>query len=86
MTDKETERRLLDEHKMATEMQRVRTLLQAATEACAAEGGDIRFFNAALMTAAIQLHSEVEGADTVERAITAVAKRHLIRTRKAGRC
>lgn len=86
MTDRETERRLLEQQKMATEMQRIRTLLQAATEACANEGGDIRFLNAALMTAAIQLHTEVEGAGSLERAITSIAKRHLMRTRAAGQC
>ena len=86
MTDKETERRLIEEQKMASEMQRVRALLQKATELCAEEGGDIRYLNAALMTGAIQLHAEVEGVATLERALTCAARREMIRAGKAGSC
>lgn len=86
MTDKNTERRLLDEQKMATEMRRVRALLDAAVKDCAAQDGDIRFLNAAFMTAAFQLHGEVEGTASLEKAVKTKASRELMRRRTGGQC
>lgn len=66
-----------NEQKMKIEMQRVSDLLALAVADLEAEGGDIRFFNAAFLVAAIQLQAEVEGPDTIMRALSSVGVREL---------
>lgn len=72
--------------KMESEMCRVRDHLSDAIAAVKADEGDIRFFAASLLTAAVQLHVEIEGTAGLERAITKIAQRDLVRAGEAGRC
>jgi len=76
---------MTDTEKMKIEADRVRALLADAVAGVEADGGDIRFFNAAFLTVAIQLHAEVEGFASVESAITKIAKHHMIASGAAGR-
>lgn len=71
---------------MATEIDRVQRLIAEAVNEIDQDGGSIRFFNAALMTAAMTLHSEVEGPASVEAALVKTAKRRLVADAKAGSC
>jgi len=75
-----------NEQKMKIEKQRVSDLLAQAVTDLEAEGGDIRFFNAAFLIAAIQLQAEVEGPDTIMRALSKVGVRELADTGVVGRC
>lgn len=68
---------MTDEQKMQIERDRVSFLLEQAVAALTAEGGDIRVFNAAFLVAAIQLHCEIEGPETIARALTKVGVKHL---------
>lgn len=77
---------MTEQDKMRHEMIRVRDLLAEAIQGVDAEGGDIRFFTAAILTGAVQLMAEIEGTDGLHRAIARVAQRELIRTGEAGRC
>ena len=70
---------------MAIEMQRVRTLLAEAIAELEADGGDIRYFTAAFMAAAMQLQCEVEGEDSLNVAITRLGVRTLT-ARGARQC
>jgi hypothetical protein len=69
-----------------TEMRRVRDHLSDAIADIESNGGDIRFFSAAILTAAVQLHVEIEGTAGLERAIAKIAQRELVRAGEAGRC
>ncbi|MGB3316840.1 MAG: hypothetical protein WBB85_20815 [Albidovulum sp.] len=71
---------------MQREIARVRDLLSEAIGEIEADGGNLRFFAASLITAAIQLHAEVEGSAGLERAIAKLAALELVRTGEAGRC
>ena len=68
---------------MAVEMQRVRDLLAEAVTEVETDGGNIRYFNAAFMAAAMQLQCEVEGDDSLNNAITRLGVRTL--TSRGGR-
>ena len=67
-----------------TEAHRVRRHLSEMVGEMAAEGGDVRAFAAALLTAAVQLHAEVEGLDGLARAITALARQQMVGAGVAG--
>lgn len=77
---------MTDQEKMAHEFARVKALVDVGLEDLANENGDVRFFNAALLSHAMKIHTEVEGAETLERAITKIASRELVRRGGAGRC
>ena len=66
------------------EADRVRRHLGEMVGEVQAEGGDVRAFAAALLTAAVQLHAEVEGLDGLARAITALARRQMTGVGFAG--
>ena len=66
------------------EADRVRRHLGEMVAEMVAEGGDVRAFSAALLTAAVQLHAEVEGLDGLARAITALARRQMTGAGVAG--
>jgi hypothetical protein len=70
---------MTDEQEMAIEMQRVRDLLAQGVSAVETEGGNIRYFNAAFLTAAMQLHSEVEGSESIVRTVTRLGVREITR-------
>ena len=72
--------------RMETEMTRVRDFLGQAVADLEADEGDMRFFAAAFLAAAVQLHTEIEGTEGLQRAIARLAARELVRTGKAGRC
>jgi len=75
-----------DQDKMRHEMARVRSLMDEAIQGVEAEDGDVRFFTASILTAAVQLCVEVEGIDGLHRAISKIAQREFIRAGEAGRC
>lgn len=77
---------MTDMEKMTYEMSRARELMAEAIAALQAENGDIRFFSAAILTAAVQLLVEVEGTAGLERAIAKIAEREMIRSGEAGKC
>ena len=66
-----------DVEKMKIEKFRVEALLQVAVEGVDECNGDIRFFSAAFLTAAIQLHVEVEGPEALDQAITKIGSYEL---------
>jgi len=76
---------MTEEQKIAHEFSRVKAMLAEAIQDLEAENGDIRFFNAALVGAAIQLCAEVEGTEGLHRVIAHVARGELVRTGNAGR-
>lgn len=73
------------ERLVQTETARVRSGLADMIRELEAEGGDIRAFSAAILTAAVQLHAEVEGTDSLARVITKLAQGELLRDGRAGR-
>lgn len=75
-----------DQKRMQREMERVRDCISEAVQEIEADGGDIRFFSAAFLTAAVQLSVEVEGTAGLERAISKIAQRELVRAGEASRC
>ena len=70
---------------MQAEIKRVQTHLRAALAEIDIEGGSIRYFNAAFMSAAMVLHGEVEGHESIDAAMTKQATRLLAASGKAGR-
>nr|WP_309502348.1 hypothetical protein [uncultured Roseovarius sp.] len=77
---------MTDEEKMRIERARVCDLLAEAIQSLEAESGDIRFFNAAFLVAAIQLHAEVEGPETIMRALSKMGTRELTRSGTVPTC
>ncbi|WP_108484343.1 hypothetical protein [Oceaniglobus ichthyenteri] len=77
---------ITDEEKMKIERARVSDLLAEAIQSLEAENGDIRFFNAAFLVAAIQLHAEIEGPETIARALSKVGVRELTRSGTVTTC
>ncbi|WP_282129520.1 hypothetical protein [Roseobacter litoralis] len=77
---------MTDEQRMQVEFARVQRLLNAALEELQTEGGDVRFFNAAFLSSAIKMTAEVEGLEAIERTITKVGQREMIRQGRAGLC
>ena len=75
-----------DYEKMKSEMDRVRDFLSETIKSVECDDGDIRFFAASLLTAAIQLHVEIEGTASLDRVIAKIAAREMIRSGGAGRC
>jgi len=72
--------------RMKAEMNRVRDHLGDAIHELEADEGDIRFFSAAILSAAIQLVVELEGTEGLNRAVTKIAMQEMTRTGEAGRC
>ena len=70
---------------MLAEIERVQTHLRAALAEIDYEGGSLRYFNAAFMSAAMVLHGEVEGHETLDAAMTKQATRLLAASHRAGR-
>ncbi|MAC77569.1 MAG: hypothetical protein CML66_05850 [Rhodobacteraceae bacterium] len=66
------------------ETNRVREALGHLLAEVEADGGDIRCFSAALLTAAVQLHAEVEGPDGLARALASLGRREMVRDGRAG--
>lgn len=77
---------LTNEQRMQIEMNRTRDLLAGAVEEVESCGGDIRLFGAALLIAAIQLHIQLEGIENLEKAISGIATRELIRSGAVKGC
>lgn len=73
------------EHLMEIEMHRVRQFLGDAVADLEADGGDLRMFAAAFLAAAVQLHTEIEGTEALQRAIAKMATAEMVRA-GAGRC
>lgn len=66
--------------KIATnEMERVERLIEQSVDEMQKDGGNVRFFSAAMLTAAIQLHVELEGVESLDRAITRIAMQEMQR-------
>jgi hypothetical protein len=70
---------------MQQEIDRVQRHLRAALAEIDIDGGSIRYFNAAFMSAAMVLHGEIEGHDTLDAAMTKNATRLLTANGSAGR-
>lgn len=73
------------EYFVRNEIDRVRRHLAEMVAELQAEGGDIRAFSAAILTAAVQLHAEVEGTDGLARVITKLGQNEMLRAGRAGR-
>ncbi|MCF3595468.1 hypothetical protein LZG00_15860 [Rhodobacteraceae bacterium LMO-12] len=86
MSSHNTKPTISDFRKMQAERERVKDLLGEAIQDLVCEGGDIRFFNAAFLVAAIQLHAEVEGPETISRALSKLAVRELTARGEVGAC
>ena len=71
---------------MLVEIEHVQRMITTAINEIETEGGSIRFFNAALISAAVALHAQVEGLDSVEAALVKTAKRRLVTDGKASQC
>ena len=74
------------QHAMAVELDRVRAMLAEAVDDIETHGGDIHYFSAAFLRAAIELQVEVEGPESTEQAVTAIALRELDRTKAIHTC
>lgn len=77
---------MTDIEKMRIEKQRVADLLEDGVAGVEADDGDIRFFNAAFLVAAIQLQSEVEGPDSILRALSKIGIRTVKNASGVGQC
>ncbi|WP_134679571.1 hypothetical protein [Paracoccus ravus] len=66
------------------DVERARRLVADGVEDLAEDQGDVRIFAAAMLTAAIELHVEVEGVEGLSRALTYLARKHLVTTGHAG--
>jgi hypothetical protein len=64
---------------MQAEAERVRTIISEAVDQIEAEGGNLQFFSAAMLTAALELHVELEGLESLDRAITKIGMREMQR-------
>jgi hypothetical protein len=73
---------MTEQQQMAIEQQRVRMALDMSLEEIEQHGGNVRFFGAALICAAMRLHVELEGTDGLERAMTSLVKGELVRAGK----
>ena len=71
---------------MQAEIERVQRMITTAINEIEENGGSLRYLNAALMAAAVALHAQVEGPDSVEAALVKTAKRRLVADGKAGQC
>ena len=71
---------------MEFEIERVSILLSEAIAQIDGEGGSLRYFNAALMSAAMVLHAQVEGPETLDAAMTKNAKALMVKSGGAGTC
>lgn len=77
---------LTNEQRIQIEMNRTRNMLAAAVAEVESCGGDIRLFGASFLIAAIQFHIELEGIENLEKAISGIATRELIRDGVVKRC
>ncbi len=75
-----------DQKQMKVEMARVRHFLSESVQDVEAEQGDLRFFSAAFLTAAIQLCVEIDGPEGLERALAKIGQQELVRSGRAARC
>ena len=62
---------------MQQEIERVQIYLRAALAEIELDGGSVRFFNAAFMSAAVSLHAQIEGRETIDAALSKNAARYL---------
>ncbi|MBM1309073.1 hypothetical protein JQT66_04425 [Sulfitobacter mediterraneus] len=74
------------EQAMSVEIERAKSLLDEAMRQMSIDGGDLRFFSAALLVAATRLHIELEGPENLERTITKIGVRELKRTGAVATC
>jgi len=75
---------MTDEQIMATEKARVQEMLAEAIEQIENDGGSVRFFAAAFLVAAFELHVEVEGTDNLQAAMARLGREALTRHGAAG--
>ena len=74
------------EFAMAREADRVREMLAEAVANIEGDDGNLRYFSAMFLRAAIELQIETEGPAATARNIAAVGERQLARTGAAGAC
>lgn len=77
---------MTDKELMQAEVARVQAMLADAISDIDTHGGDIRFFTAAILTAAVQICVEINGIEGLERALAKIGQREMIRAGEAGRC
>lgn len=75
-----------DQKTMIAERERVSALLAQAVSDMEQDGGNIRFFSAAFLTAAVQLHVEIEGPENLDTTITKIGVRELSRVGAVTQC
>lgn len=71
---------------MAVEIDRVKRLITQAITEIDEQGGSVRYFNASLMSAAMVLHGNIEGIDSVEAALAKHAQKLVVANTKGGQC
>jgi len=76
---------MTNDQRVKIERHRVREMLAKQIDDMTIDGGDIRFFSGALLVAAVQLHAELEGPESLDRTISKIASRELVRLGAAGR-
>lgn len=74
------------EQAMRGEIERAKRLLDEAVLELSDDGGDLRFFSAALLVTATRLHVELEGPQNLERTITKIGIRELKRAGAIATC
>lgn len=68
---------LTDDQKMKIELSAAQLAFEAAIDDLVKRGGDIRFFTAAMLAAALRLHVDIEGPDSLLSTITKMGTREL---------
>ena len=77
---------LTNEQKMKIELAAAQLAFEAALSDLHERGGDIRFFTAAMLVAALRLHVDIEGPDSLLSTITKMGTRELSNRGDANLC
>lgn len=76
---------LTDKQRMMIEADAAKVAFDAALQDLTDRGGDVRFFAAAMLAAAVRLHVEIEGTAGLERAISRLSQAEVPGSGAAGR-
>jgi hypothetical protein len=77
---------LTNEQKMKIELSAAQLAFEAALDDLNERGGDIRFFTTAMLAAALRLHVDIEGPDSLLSTITKMGTRELTNRGDANLC
>lgn len=77
---------MTDADKMQIEYTRVRDMVAAAISNIEETDGNVEFFGAGLLRAALEMHVELHGAKSLDKAISGMATRMLLAERGIRKC